>query len=574
MSSAPVPSAKQPKPTTTAPPRVAPPVDEADEGGSPWAAAWQAALGRSWRLELALLGLVCVMAGALRPLWDADLPMHLATGEWIARHRAVPVTEPFAWTIRGAPFYAIGWGAQLLFYLVMAVAGPLGLRLLDGVLVACAAAAVLALGRSLRWSPAASLILAAGNVLIAATVTVGLRPQLLVFTYVPLAWACTALLGTERRIPAAIGLFGVSALAVNTHLYFPLVLAPLPALWALDRLSLRWAAVGCLAVLAGWLVTPYVLHWPDMLRFQLAPYPVFRQPASISELQPGFVAAVSSGPTIWIALLPLLALPWIVLPAMRSTRARLGLAAYWSVGLVAFGYAQRLIGPWWLIVFPFYAEAMRAPALHVGQDRPARPAVKLVAYGGMLALVGTMFGTSVAAWSREGSVASRRLSTKTARLVEPLAEWLSARTAPDAGGRILTIFDFGSYLTWRLPRYSASVDSRGSFPDSVIAPELLQYAWRTDAPLGPWSEADLAIVPTRWRVAAVLDTAAGWRRAATAVDAARAPRVGIQPDSVGLWVHESWWARVGGAPLLGRPVVLRVDGDGVAHETRAVAPTR
>ena len=41
--------------------------------------------------------------GAVRPLADPDLPMHLSVGEWIVRHRAVPFLEPFAWTRMGEP---------------------------------------------------------------------------------------------------------------------------------------------------------------------------------------------------------------------------------------------------------------------------------------------------------------------------------------------------------------------------------------------------------------------------------------------------------------------------------------
>jgi len=44
------------------------------------------------------------------------------------------------------------------------------------------------------------------------------------------------------------------------------------------------------------------------------------------------------------------------------------------------------------------------------------------------------------------------------------------------------------------------------------------------------------LVPLSYRVAAVLDTATGWRRLETSPSAPGAR------DSVGLWVRRDWWA--------------------------------
>ena len=66
------------------------------------------------------------------PLADPDLPMHLATGEWIAKrhcrtvHRAVRVDAP------GAPFQAYSWAIELAYFELMAHVGPLGLSVLQG----------------------------------------------------------------------------------------------------------------------------------------------------------------------------------------------------------------------------------------------------------------------------------------------------------------------------------------------------------------------------------------------------------------------------------------------------------
>ena len=55
---------------------------------------------------------VCVTGLAV-----VDTPGHWSPlGEWIIRERAVPFTEPFAWTRAGDPYYAYSWLAQVTFY--------------------------------------------------------------------------------------------------------------------------------------------------------------------------------------------------------------------------------------------------------------------------------------------------------------------------------------------------------------------------------------------------------------------------------------------------------------------------
>jgi len=96
--------------------------------------------------------LTMLAAGAMAPLADPDLPMHLAVGRWIVEHRAVPTVEPFAWTRPGAPYFAYSWLVQTALYLLMHVGGPGALRLLHGGLLAAAFWAALVAGRELGWT--------------------------------------------------------------------------------------------------------------------------------------------------------------------------------------------------------------------------------------------------------------------------------------------------------------------------------------------------------------------------------------------------------------------------------------
>lgn len=146
-------------------------------------------------------------------------------------------------------------------------------------------------------------------------------------------------------------------------------------------------------------------------------------------------------------------------------------------------------------------------------------------------------------WSQEGNVVSRQLPTEASPSIESLLVWLDCNVKPGVGGRIYTWFNYGSYLTWRLPAYSVSVDGRTIFPDSVAKPEVLRSGWFGTPTYGVWQSADLAIMPRAFAVASVLDSAQGWRLAAEAH--AKSPA----QDTVGVWVRDSWWSETARAPL-------------------------
>jgi hypothetical protein len=508
---------------------------------------WVTEFGRLWRLELALVLLACATVVALRPLSDADLPMHLATGEWIVRHRAVPTRELFAWTNAGAPFYALAWGPQVLFYGALALGGQVGLRVVAGALVASAAFSVYVLGRVARWSPGVTLTLAALNVVVVSVVADGLRPQVLLFSYVPLAWAAAiGLTNSPRTGRPAVALFAVSAMAVNSHLFFPLVLAPLPILWATGQLGVRRAIGGAACVAVGWAATPYVALWTAMLRYQLHPYALFQPPSPITELGSGFgtgLASVGRLPLLGIVIL-LLAFPWAAARTPLNARAQVAMGIYWAVGLMGFGRAIRLAAVWWLIVFPMFGlVAAFLVARSANPGRPVAPAFRWLLHASLAAVVGVLALEARQDLRADVSLRSRHVPSAGATAVWPVADWIEDHVADGAAGRIFTTFNYGSYLTWRLPTFSSSLDSRGSLPDSVVAPFLLRPGYAPDVTLGPWRGADLAIVPVTSRFATTLDTAAGWTR--VGISGASDPL----PDTVGLWVRERWWLGVAGGPV-------------------------
>src|ERR1700752_1758187 len=68
-------------------------------------------------------------------LWDPDVWWHLATGRFIVEHHGLPHTDPFSFTMAGAPWRAVDWLAELILYGAWRLAGVWGLGLLT---VACA----------------------------------------------------------------------------------------------------------------------------------------------------------------------------------------------------------------------------------------------------------------------------------------------------------------------------------------------------------------------------------------------------------------------------------------------------
>ena len=512
-----------------------------------WTDAWRESYGPHWAVKLGLLGMLVAVFGGMTPPSDPDLPIHLATGEWIVRHRGVPFVEPFAWTRPGEPFQAYSWAIEVAFYLALRVGGTLGLKALHGLLVAAAGAGVIALGAAAGWRPRTALVMALLNLSVAALVACCVRPQIVLFALLPLAWALAYRIA--RRGPswrAALGLFVVSAAAANTHLLFPLVAAPgvVLLLAPLDsRVGDRVRAIGAFAlpVLLGWAASPYALEWPAVFRLNFAPNPLIVYPSPLGEYVPGFVSAVGLGPAPLALILAVAALPWLLPEGALPGRARVAAGVFWLVGLVAFSLTARAFLLWWLLVLPTAALVVEVAGSYLAREAPLPRHLRILALWG---LCGVFLLTRLSAFHEQvvddATVASRTLPSPAAPWVDPIATWLACNVRPDSGGRIFTTHGFGSYLIWRLPDYSPSIDGRTIFADSVARPETFRGAWDRGPVHGPWASADLAILPRSFAVTGVLDTAAGWRRVAV---------VNRAEGSTGLWIAERWWQRAGRSSL-------------------------
>ncbi|HVP98053.1 MAG TPA: hypothetical protein VMS87_02155, partial [Roseiarcus sp.] len=79
--------------------------------------------------------LFALAAFAPAVLGDGDTWSHIATGEWIFKHGAVPRSDPFSHSIPGAPWIAHEWFSEILLTLAYRFADWSGVALLT----ACAA---------------------------------------------------------------------------------------------------------------------------------------------------------------------------------------------------------------------------------------------------------------------------------------------------------------------------------------------------------------------------------------------------------------------------------------------------
>src|SRR5580693_6106266 len=100
---------------------------------------------------------VLLIVAGNRLLNDPDTMWHVAVGQWILDHRAVPETDVYSFTMRGQPWISTQWLAQVTYAKVYAWFGWSG----PVVLAAAASAATFALlARSLsrHLSESATLV--------------------------------------------------------------------------------------------------------------------------------------------------------------------------------------------------------------------------------------------------------------------------------------------------------------------------------------------------------------------------------------------------------------------------------
>jgi hypothetical protein len=509
-------------------------------------AGWREALGPYWKWQLAIFALLLFITGLSLPFADPDLSIHLATGEWIVKHHAVPFVEPFAWTRPGAPFQAYSWAIEALYYVVIDDFGPFGLSVLQGFVYVSLAVVMWILGRAAGWNPWATFIMIAANLIVTLGATPYVRPQSILLIVLPLVWALVyRSLDTRRLGWTLAGLLVASTVLANTHLLFPLAAAPCVLLLTRPPADRKRIVLVPLAIAAGWMISPNALHWVEIFRLNFAPNALFGPPTGINEYKPGFLMLVIGGNSSLALALLFTFLPWATASRL-NVRERVLYGIMWLAGLLMFALAVRSLVVWWLLVIPLCSivlAQLKSPTLPIvlTAQRAIVPAIFVL-------IAVQALETWLDPALRAGDVSSRYLPSTNAKSIEPLAKWLDCFTNHKVGGRLVTTFNYGGYVPWRLPYLSESIDGRVIFPDSVSKPETYFVPITRDIPLQPWRTADLAIFPVSLPVAAVLDTASGWRRVALTSEIEGRPRM------IALWVADRWWKQAGKIELPKTPI--------------------
>jgi hypothetical protein len=195
-------------------------------------------------------------------LGDPDTYWHLAAGEWILRHAAVPQTDPFSYTFAGKPWTAHEWLAEVVLALAHRLAGWSGVLLLAG----AAFAGVIAItGAYLRkWLGPLTLLVMLVFVGSGIAPSLLARPHLLALPLLA-AWLVGLLSARDAGRAPSPWLLPVMLVWANLHGSFVLglgflgvfaleaVIADPPKIWSTVR---KWAPFG-LAALAMTLITPH-----------------------------------------------------------------------------------------------------------------------------------------------------------------------------------------------------------------------------------------------------------------------------------------------------------------------------
>jgi hypothetical protein len=176
----------------------------------------------SWPLLAGLWAYVHSLYQGNDLLLDGDTYWHIATGQWILRHGAIPATDPFSHTMPGAAWTAHEWLSEV----ILAAAHQVGGWNLVAAVAAVAFAATIALltRALLKWlEPIYSLLFAS----LAVAMTAGhllARPHILAMPLM-MIWTIELVRASEARRSPGLWLLPVMTLWANLHGGFTLGIA-------------------------------------------------------------------------------------------------------------------------------------------------------------------------------------------------------------------------------------------------------------------------------------------------------------------------------------------------------------
>jgi hypothetical protein len=372
-----------------------------------------------------------------RLLNDPDSYSHIAVGRWIIAHGAVPASDPFSFSMSGAPWIAFEWLSEVTYAAVYALSGW------AGVVALAAAAAALAVGMLTRFllrelSPTPALLMVVVAIVLLAPHMLA-RPHMLTLP-VMMAWAIALVHGMNRRAPPPYWALPLLVLWANLHgsvvlalgLIGPAALEALlnekPSEW--PRVVLRWLPFTALAVVACCL-TPY---GPEPLLMPLTTLGLGEALRWIGEWRPQDFGHPGTFELLLLAGIFALS-RGITLPVVRALVV---------IGLIHFALAQVRNADLLAMLAPLYLAAPLARQLGArAEENAAGPArgINLAVLGAMIVATGIVL----------------------MRDVRPAPQNTPATAVANAdlakAGPVLNDYSFGGYLIFAgIPTF---IDGRG-----------------------------------------------------------------------------------------------------------------
>jgi hypothetical protein len=265
-------------------------------------------------LLIAVLLIPAVLGSSTTIFNDGDVSWHIATGQWILDHRAIPHSDPFSFTWAGKPWVPIEWLSELFYASAYRLAGYGGVAAL--VTAALMALHAVVLVNANRWVRAALVpVVAMDFVLIPMLLA---RPHVLTWPLLAFwTWLMLRAREQDRAPPFAAAL--LMALWANLHggFVFGLAIAAAFGLEALTASSDRpralrqWLLFGLLCAAAVFINGNGVEGVVHPLRFtQLEMLPL------IDEWKPSSPQKTPFAFAILVMVLALIAwkrprLPWV-----------------------------------------------------------------------------------------------------------------------------------------------------------------------------------------------------------------------------------------------------------------------
>jgi hypothetical protein len=388
-----------------------------------------------WLVSLGVYATVLILGQRL--LNDPDSYSHIEVGRWIMAHGALPASDPFSFSMHGAPWITFEWLSEMVYAGVYALSGW------PGVVVVAAAAIALAFGLLTFFllrelSPTLTLLMVIAAVILSAPHMLA-RPHVLVLP-VMVTWAAALVRCMDRGGPPPYWALPLLVLWANLHGSVVLALgligpAVLEALLREGRsgwshVLLRWLPFAALALAASCL-TPY---GPEPLLMPLTTLGLGPALAWISEWRPQDFSRIGGFELLLLAGIFALS-RGVTLPLVRALVV---------IGLLHFALAQIRNADLLAMLAPLYLAAPlgRKFGGPTGDDAAGSSrGLTLAAFAGLIAV-------SAAALARD---------IRPAPIITPQAAIAQADLA--RAGPVLNDYSFGGYLIFAgIPTF---IDGRG-----------------------------------------------------------------------------------------------------------------